>query len=178
MDNVSRSLNLTNLQTERLNRMTQQLQDHYRTELSSLGNLTPQERAARTQLMLQQYNNGWMTGARNVFNEQQQSRYRQLELQSGGFTAFTDAQVQRQLSLTNSQLQQLSAANQWNQQQLQNINRQAASDPNKGLVLYRDYQAQRQTRLNGVLTAQQQQLWQGMVGDPHNFPPSFLPAQR
>jgi hypothetical protein len=172
MDNVSRALNLSQLQTERLNQLSQQIQERYRNDLNNvnaLTGLTPQERAARLEQLTQQYNGAWLTGAQNVLSEAQLGRYRQLGLQIGGFHAFTDLQVKRQLNLTNMQVQQLNAARQWSQQQVQNIATQAALNPNQAAGLYRDYLAQSQTRLNGILTPEQQRMWQGMIGEPFSF---------
>jgi len=179
MNDVARSLNVTQLQTERLNQITQQLQDRFRVDLNNINGLTgltPQERAARLQQLNQQYNLTWMNGAQNVFDAQQMNRYRQLSLQFGGFRSLADPQIQRQLNLTNDQAQQLTGVNLWSQQQLQGIAQQAATDPSQAAVLYRNYQAQAQTRLNGILSPDQQRAWQGMVGDPFNFQMSdFIP---
>jgi hypothetical protein len=171
---VPGALSLSTEQLNRLNEVTQGLQNRYRDEFGRLNSLREAERNQRALELQQQFRNDWMAEARNVFNEQQLNRYRQLHWQSLGFDAFSDAQVGLQLNLSDAQVRQLREASAWSQQQLLGIGQQAATNRADALRLYRAYQLEWQNRLNGVLNEQQQRAWGQMIGTPFEFTPPFL----
>jgi hypothetical protein len=85
--------------------------------------------------------------------------------------------VQTRLNLTPAQIKDLDAQWAWSNQQMQDINRTGATDAARGAQLYRDYWTQRQTRFNTFLTPAQQTTWQGLIGDPYTFQPTFGPRR-
>jgi len=174
MDDVGRSLNLTQNQTTRLNEMTTGLQNRYQEDFQKFDTL-PQDR--RTQL-LQRYNADWMKSAGDIFNEQEMNRYRQLNYQYQGFDAFNDPDLQKRLNLTDEQRKQLNDARQWNQQQWQDIQRRGADDRDAGTRLYRDYWKERGQRLNKILTEEQRRTWGQITGNPFTFQPNFSTSPR
>jgi len=106
-------------------------------------------------------------------NDQQMSRYRQLDLQNRGFNAFMDSDVQKRLNLTPEQMRGIRDATEWSQQQMQDINRAGARDRDEGSRMYQTYQREFQQRLNKILNQDQQKTWRGMTGEPYQFRPSF-----
>jgi len=173
MSDVSRALNLTPDQVNRLNQTSEQLQSRYRDQYNQLNSLNANERAAKMAELNRSYYADWTKGTSNIFNDTQASRYQQLQLQYGGFNSLSDPNVQRQLNLTQDQMKNLSQLNDWSSQQMAEINRQAATDRDRGMQLYRDYQTQYQDRFNRFLTPEQQRTWGTMTGQPFSFQPSF-----
>ena len=49
------------------------------------------------------------------------------------------------------------------------INRQAATDPDKAMQAYREYQHLYQQRFQQFLTADQQKAWRDLTGEPYHF---------
>ncbi len=49
------------------------------------------------------------------------------------------------------------------------IERVGATDPIKARQMYTEYWKTRQERLNKYLTAEQQNIWLEMIGDPYSF---------
>ena len=168
-EDVARSMSLTPAQIARLNQATGQLQAQYRHDLDQLAGLEQQQRTARTQELLSDYNKQWSKTANDIFNEQQRSRYQQLYWQSRGVDALTDADVQGRLKLTDQQLAQLRDLHTWNEQQLRTLADRAATAPDHGASFYNDYRRKRQDRMNQFLTPEQRQVWTEMTGKPYDF---------
>ena len=173
MQDVSKSLNLTPAQINRLNQSTDQLQTRYGKDYSGINSLPADQRTARTQELMNNYNRDWSKSANDIFNDQQRAHYGQLELQYRGLGALNDPNVQKQLNLTEQQRGQLRGLADWNQQQLQDINKIGATDSTQAQKLYDTYRQESQNRLNKFLTPEQQQTWRTMTGDPYTFKPTF-----
>ncbi|QVL29947.1 hypothetical protein KIH39_13820 [Telmatocola sphagniphila] len=173
MNGVSKSLNLTQAQMDRLNSLTQNTQNRFNRDFSGLSNLNETERANRMNELNRQYQSAWMSGARDIFNQNQFNRYQQLHYQYGGFNTLNDPDIQTKLNLTAQQKNNLSNSIDWSRQQLQEIQRVGQSNPDRGNVMYREYQSQYQNRLNQFLTPEQQKVWQQLVGESYNFQPTF-----
>jgi hypothetical protein len=177
MNDVSKSLNLTQDQINSLNKLTDQTQAQYRDSYSKLNTLNGADRAARAQELNQQYYGEWNRGAQNVLNENQRLRYQQLNYQYGGFNALTEPDVQKRLNLTPAQVKDLRANGDWSNEQLQAINRLEATNPTKAAQMYSDYWKQRQERFDKYLTPEQQKAWRDMTGEPYAFQPNFTPSR-
>lgn len=177
MTDIGKSLNLTPEQITNLNKLTDTTQARYRDDYTKLGTLPEADRAARVQELNQRYATDWNKAANDVFNDTQRARYQQLNYQYGGFGAFSDPEVQRQLSLTPEQIRNLRANTDWSTQQLADINRAGVTDASRGAAMYRDYWTARQQRMNQFLTPQQQQTWTRMTGPPYTFQPTFTPVR-
>lgn len=177
MTDVSKSLDLTADQLTKLNKLTDTTRTQYRDDYTKLGSLDDAERFTRMQELNRQYYDAWNKGARDVFNDTQRARYQQLNYQYGGFNTLYDPDVQKRLNLTADQIKNLRAQWDWSDQQLRDINRVGATDATKGAQLYRDYWMARQERLNKFLTAEQQKVWNEVIGDSYTFQPGFTPPR-
>jgi hypothetical protein len=173
MNNVTKSLNLTQDQINGLNKLTDRTQALYNAKYNALNSLNDAERFTRLQELNRQYTRDWNKGARDIFNDNQRSRFQQFNYQYGGFNALFDPAVQKQLDLTPNQIKDLRAQADWSNKQLQEISRVGATDPAKGRHLYRDYWKQRQERFNKFLTPEQQRIWSELIGEPFAFQPTF-----
>jgi type III secretory pathway component EscR len=177
MNDVSKSMNLTAEQIGNLNKITEQTQAQYRDNYNKLNSLNDAERFTRTQELHRQYANDWNKGARDIFNDNQRSRYQQYNYQYGGFNSLYAPEVQKSLNLTERQMKDLRDQSAWNDQQLQDINRTGSVNATKGAEMYRDYWKQRHERFNTFLTPDQQKVWGGMIGEPYTFQPAFVPGR-
>jgi hypothetical protein len=173
MNDVSKSLNLTADQVTKLNKLTEDTQARYRDDYGKLGTLKDADRFTRMQELNRQYYTDWNKGARDIFNDTQRTRYQQVNYQYGGFDVLYDPDVQKRLNLTADQIRDLRTHWDWNNQQLQDINRLGVTDPTKGTQAYKDYWTTRQERFNKFLTADQQKAWRELTGEPYTFQPNF-----
>jgi len=173
MNDVSKALKLNPEQINRLNAVTDKIQGQYTPQYGNLNTLNGADRFARMQALNRQYYNDWNKGTADILNAEQRARYQQLNYQYGGFASFYDPDVQKRLNLTPTQVQNLRQQVDWNNQQMNNINRIGGTDPTKAAQLYNTYWQQRQQRLNTFLTPAQRQTWQEMTGEPYTFQPAF-----
>jgi len=177
MDDVSRALTLNDRQLQQLNAMTQRLQQQYQSQYDRLGSVAERDRANRLMELNRDYTNAWLGAAKNVLNPTQLSRYQQLQLQYGGFASFNDPAIQRGLNLTNGQIQRLNGALLASNAQLQDITRLAQTDPVRARTAYANYVQDYENRLALILSAEQQQQFSQMTGEPFPFPPPFGTGQ-
>ncbi len=105
MNDISKSMNLTADQIANLNRVTTQAADQFTTNAGNINTLGDADRFTRINDLNNQYHTAWFKGARDIFNDNQFRRYRQLNYQYGGFNTFYDPEVQKQLNLTADQVQ-------------------------------------------------------------------------
>lgn len=177
MNDVSKALNLSLEQITRLNDLTDRTQEHYREKYSDLDTIKEADRWARRQELNQLYANDWAKGARDILNKEQWNRYQQLNYQYGGFNALYDPDVQKRLNLTPEQIKNLRASADWSIQQYDDIMRLGATDRDKAMEWYRDYQKVYDERFNKFLTPEQQKAWRELTGERYNFKPMFTPAR-
>lgn len=166
-DNAPQSLNLTTDQLNRLNQMTIQMQNRYRSNLP----LTSDNQAAALETLRMRYQNDWQTGAGQILSEQQINRYRQLDLQYRNFSSLTDPVLVKRLNLSDSQLQQVRQAQDWSKQQMQILSQLNMSNPNERSIRYRTYWSQGRERLDQILTLEQRRIWVELTGEPFVFDP-------
>jgi hypothetical protein len=172
---VAKSMRLTAEQVNKLNQITDLAQTRFRTNYDKL---TVEERVRQINELNREYNNDLLRGSRDVFNDDQLSRYRQLNLQYGGFTSLTDPEVEKRLRLSDQQRINMREYMEWSDKQLQDINKVGATDRDKAARLYRDYQKEYQDRFNKLLNRDQQKAWREMTGEPYNFAPAFVAPPR
>jgi hypothetical protein len=173
MNEVSKSIEMTDRQINQLNLMTEKLQTRYREQFERLASLPVQDQTDRRLLLSREYVNAWLSGATGVLNDRQLTRYQQLQTQFGGFVSLTDPVVQKALNLTDTQIAALQENVTWSNQQLAAIREQAAIDQARALQMFSAYNQASQERFNRLLTADQQRAWAQMTGEPFPFPAPF-----
>jgi hypothetical protein len=177
MNEVSRSLTLNDDQMIRLNELLGNLQGSYREYYTAAGKLPDAERASRLDELNRKYTDEWMRGAKTVLNESQMTRYRQLHWQYSGFNSFSDPDMQKRLNLTDEQRKTLRDNRTWSDQQIREINRVGASDPERADKLHRDYQKAYQAKIDKFLTPEQLRTWRNVTGEHFEFPRTPTPSR-
>ncbi|HVT29788.1 MAG TPA: hypothetical protein VHE81_17350 [Lacipirellulaceae bacterium] len=171
---VRQQLRMNPDQYSRLNRAYQNAYSRYNRALNHLSpNLTEQQRMARIQQLQAAFNQELSGTANGMFtNPQMLRRYNQLNRQFMGFNAFNDPAIERQLNLSSDQRQQIRALGNTFRQQLQQFRQGAGNNmSNVDMNRWNQLWTQYQTRLNSILTPQQQQIWAQQIGEPYVFSP-------
>jgi len=171
---IRQNLKLNNDQFNQLNRAYSNAWNRYQQGITALdSNLTDQQRQQRMQAMQQEFGKNFSTAANDIFTSpEQRQRFEQLGMQFRGFGAFSDPMVQQKLNLTAEQRQKLNQLNQDWQRQMDTLNQKFQTDPKAVTTQFNDMRKQFDTRLNSVLSQEQQQSWRQMTGDPFNFQPN------
>jgi hypothetical protein len=165
-------------QRERLDALTQRALADYQPRYKRLADVAEADRAARTAELNREYEIALLKGTRDILDEKQANRYQQLYYQYGGFNTLTDPDVQKRLNLTDAQRKSLRESIEWNDKQMQEINRTAGKDRERAAQLYRDYRRLYDERFSKTLTPEQLRTWQDMTGEPYTFQPAFIPPRR
>jgi hypothetical protein len=166
---VRQHLNLTQTQVNQLNTAMQQLQGRMNQNANTPNQQNTTQHSSSTQQMNQTARAEMMRAAGQILNDRQMGRFRQIDIQSRGLSAFSEPEIRRQLNLTDQQSAQLQKANQQNQQQMSTINTMHQTNPQAALQMLQTSLQANQTLLSQTLSQSQMQSLRGMVGQPFNF---------
>jgi len=171
---IRQQLKLNDEQFNRLNKSYGESWNRYQQQLGELGkNLTDQQRSERMRNLERNFYNDFTSSTNQVFTDPaQRQRYNQLYWQYMGYNAFQDPTIQQKLNLTDEQRQKLEQYSRDWQRQMSDFNRSYQTDREGTTKRFNEARRQAMDRLNNILTKQQQQTWQQMVGDPYNFQPN------
>jgi len=109
--------------------------------------------------------------AQDILKPEQYNRFRQMDLQSRGWHAFSDPDVQKKMNFTDQQREQLQLyQTRWNQSMNQVY---SSNDQNRDSAMkaYQDARQQYAKQMQQFLTPEQRQTWAQMTGDPYEFRP-------
>jgi hypothetical protein len=169
-------LNLNDDQFNQLNRSYGEYWNRYNQGMSQMGrDINEQQRMQRLRELEGNFQRDFSTSTNRVFTDpQQRERFNQLQLQYQGFGAFNDPRIQQQLNLTPQQRQRLNELNtEWNTQMGRLGTEFQTGDQGISNRL-RNMRQQFNQRFDAILNDEQRQLWQGMVGEPFDFPPEVF----
>jgi hypothetical protein len=170
---VRKALNISEQQLNQLNQMNSGLLKDYGARVGQLSNLDARERTAGLQKLWGSYRSDFANAAGKIFDQNQMARYRQLDLQRQGLTAFLDPQVQQQLNLTDAQRQQLQTLITTRQEQMNSLRETAQTNRAEATRRYEQLQQQLAKQLGTLLNETQQKSWAEMTGQAHDFGPEF-----
>jgi hypothetical protein len=173
---IRQQLNLNDDQFNQLNRSYGEYWNRYNQGMSQLGrDLNEQQRMQRLRELEGNFQRDFSTSTNRVFTDpQQRERFNQLYLQYQGYGAFSDPRIQQQLNLTPQQRQRLNELNtEWNSQ-MGRLGTEFRTGDEGVTNRMRTLQQQFNQRFNTILNDEQRQTWQGMVGEPFNFPPEVF----
>jgi hypothetical protein len=179
---VRQQLNLNDTQFNQLSKAHMNAWTQYQQNLQNMdtanANLTPEQRIQRIQDFQLNYYKGLGTPVNDVFTDpQMRERYYQLHTQYRGYDALLDPSIQAKLSLTDAQRQRLGQYQQDWRNSMGELQKNYQTDPQGSAQRLQDLRQREAERTNAVLSEQQRQMWQQMVGNPYNFQPSvYFPS--
>ena len=167
-NNVRKLLNLSSDQVDRLNATNRRIQQKYADELTRVNALSTEQRAAELQRLLSSQRADFYKSVDNVFTPAQLERYRQLEYQLQGASAFSDPNIRTRLSLTNEQIRRI--------QELQNnpssyeafLRSPDGTLRRSSIDEYRAYRLGTNERLDAILSQEQRDRWRDLIGQPYD----------
>ena len=165
---VQQQLKLSDAQAGQLRKAYEDHWGQYQKGLIDNNNL---QQASKMSELTNNFNNQLLQSAQGVLTPSQYQHFQQLHMQAQGFNYINNPQIQKQLNLTAIQQNKLSAFEQQNMQQFQNLDKLAATNPQEATKQYEALRAQYNAMLNSTLTDQQRQQLRQIVGEPYNFSP-------
>jgi hypothetical protein len=140
-----------------------------------------QQRQAGGSMSFEDFQNQFNTDFNNSVNSTltdptMRNRFNQLNTQFRGLSAFSDPTIQRQMNLNAQQQRELRQLAGTFRRDLMQLRRDARNNPDVVQQQFTDLQQQYAARLNAILNAQQQQIWQQLTGQQFQFPfTAFVP---
>ena len=169
---LGKHLNLSDTQAAQLNQAYNESLTKYNTDINALNTLPDADRAAKLEGVWVKFNDQLLNSAKGVLSNQQYTRFQQLNLQDQGIGAFNNPAIQQQLKFTPDQVSKLKNFRQQQDPKLHAIEKLYGSNPAAANSQCEAFYRQSDEFYNRLLTDQQRQLWQQMVGEPYNYPPS------
>lgn len=170
---IREHLNLTEDQFNQLNTTYKTAWTRYNDGVTQLGeNLNDVERTQRLGELNNTFNRDWNQATGTVFTQpNDRQRFNQLYWQYQQYGAFNDPTLQQKLNLTDAQRQKFRDYDRdWNRQ-MAKWNADYANNRESVINSYNQYQRDFQNNVNSVLTPQQREQWQSLVGKPYAFTP-------
>jgi hypothetical protein len=174
--NVGQTLNLNRDQMGRLTDLNQRLQTRFQDEFNRAAGATGRDRDTNLQNLQGRFNTEFMQGARGVFNEQQMTRFQQLQLQSQGPSALMNPDVARRLNLSDEQRARLRELDTQFRRQMNEFSGPDASRREGFRNRWETFQRDSNSRLNSLLDENQRRTWSEMTGERFNFGPPAAPG--
>jgi hypothetical protein len=165
---VRKLLNLTDDQVDRLNATNSRIQQKYADELTRVNVLTTEQRAAELERLRSSQRGDFYKSVDNVLTPAQLERYRQLEYQLQGASAFSDPNIRTRLSLTNEQIRRIQEL-QGNRLSYEAFLRNPDGTLRTSSVdEYRAYRLPTNEALDAILSQEQRDRWRDLIGQPYD----------
>lgn len=172
---IQRELRINEQQLQRMQQAYGDIYGRFQDRFAGLKSLDDAKRAEQLRELSRSFGTEFQKSTVGILSEQQMQRFNQLNLQRQGLDVFFDPQLQKQLNLTDQQLQQLRKFDEAFDRDFQGLSREAAAAEEA----QRRFDAlirQRNEQINSIMNPQQRTTFQQMIGQPFNFPaPTFRP---
>ncbi|MCS7263611.1 MAG: hypothetical protein NZ805_02120 [Armatimonadetes bacterium] len=163
---VQRELKITEEQRTKLEQLGEQLREKFRGLGQELRDLPPEERGKRVESM----NAEVEKELAKVLDEKQLKRLKQIALQFEGYAALARPSVAKEVGLTEGQLKQIrEILREANEKRRDLFQQGPPADPQARFQEMRKIRDWVDEQIGKLLTEQQKQKWQQLVGEPFKF---------
>jgi hypothetical protein len=152
--------------------------DAHQGDFAKVQELDVAERGAKMGEIRAAVNAEVLTALGSILKPEQLKRLKQIELQTQGARAFTNAEVQKSLKLNNDQIEKIKTINDDARAEMQSLFSSGGGGRGNP-ANFEKMQAMRKetlTKIENVLTDEQKKTWKDMTGDP--FQLQMQPRQR
>ena len=163
---VHKELNLTEEQITKAREVSQSLREKTKGQFDKFKDLTPEQRKAKFQ-ELNKTTEAEIQKVLKVFNADQQKRFKQLELQWRGASAFTDPEIEKTLKLTDEQKAKVKTINVDIGKEIQDAFKGA--NPKEGMTKIQTLRKEGLEKTTATLNADQKKIWKELAGEPFEF---------
>ena len=163
---MQEELKITKEQKEKIDEANKKIQEKNRDTLAKLRDLSQEERRAKLQA-IQKETTQELTKAADLTSEQKK-RFGQIQLQQLRTRAFTNADVQKQLKLTDEQKETIKTALKVGEEKIKEETKDLdpRTDGQKIREIRQKVGKETQGKIAASLTSEQKKTWADMVGEP------------
>jgi hypothetical protein len=162
---VQKELKLTDDQAKKATEAVQAVREKHQEEFQGLRDLSPEERGEKMRELTKTMNDEQMKALADILNADQIKRLKQISLQARGNQAFADAEVQKDLKLTDDQKDKIKTINEDFGQEMRSLF-QSGGDFQENQKKMASMRKEAMDKVVAVLTDDQKKAWKDMTGEP------------
>jgi hypothetical protein len=166
---VQKDLKLDQDQIDKVKKVAADMGEKMRSEMSGLRDLSPEERREKMQEVGKKMTEDTMKALADVLKPEQMDRLKQIQLQRRGPQAFTDAEVQKSLNLTDEQKEKIKTINEDLTKEMGDLRGGGRGNPQAGEKMAA-VRKEATDKIMAVLTDPQKETWKTMTGKPIEIP--------
>ncbi|HEV3119062.1 MAG TPA: hypothetical protein VGY58_18555 [Gemmataceae bacterium] len=162
---VQKELKLTDEQVKKAEDALKTIREKHQEEFAGIRDLPQEERGEKFQALNKTVGEEQMKALSDILSADQIKRLKQISLQTRGAQAFNDAEVQKELKLTDDQKDKIKTINDDARQEMGSIF-QGGGDFQENQKKIAALRKETMEKVSGVLTDDQKKAWKDMTGDP------------
>jgi len=173
---VQKELNLTEEQTTKIKDAVKQVRDKHKDELEKLRGLSREERREQREQnakLFQAISEETNKALAGVLKPEQETRLKQITLQTSGARAFQNPEVQKSLKLTDDQKAKIKTIGEDAGKEMREVFRNAGGDFKAAGEKMTALRKETMEKVQNVLTSEQKKTWKDMTGKPFEIKVEF-----
>lgn len=172
---VQKELNLTEDQLTKVREVGQQVREKQKEAFGKLKDLPEDQRRDKAMEIFKSITTETDKALAGVLKPEQAKRLRQLELQQRGAQAFADAEIQKEMKLTDEQKEKIKTIGEDAAKEAKDIFQGAQGDFQTAMTKMQTLRKETLEKVVALLTADQKKAWKDLTGAPFEF--KFRPPQ-
>jgi hypothetical protein len=165
-ESVQKELKLDDKQVEKAKELAEKNGAKFRAAREENQNLDPEERRTKMQALGKELNEATRKAIGDFLKPEQITRLDQISCQTRGAMAFTDPEIAKKLSLTDSQKSEIQAIVEESGQKIREIFQQNQDDPEARMKKMTEHRKETLSKVTAKLNDEQQKTWKEMIGAP------------
>ena len=165
-------LGLSEDQIEKISEIRENMQASMMEKFQGLQDVPQDERQVKMQAVMSELGSGFETEIKDVLDEKQMARYKEMSLQAMGADAFNQSEVAEKLMLTSEQKEKIGTIMTTSQEETRTAFQDAMeSGDREGLgPKMQELRTKAMADVTAVLTDEQKAAWKEMTGKPFTMP--------
>jgi len=165
---VQKELKLDKDQIDKVKQIATDIREKHQDDFAGLRDLSQEERGEKMRELMKKVGEETTKALADVFKPEQLARYKQLQLQVRGVQAFTEADVQKDLKLTDEQKDKIKTINADYDKDMADL--RAAGDFQAMRTKVPAMRKEAMEKAVAVLTDEQKESWKSMTGKIIDIP--------
>jgi len=176
---VQKELKLDDEQSGKAKELAQKTMEDSREKYQGLQDLSQEERREKMQAITKEVNETVLKAAGAFLKPEQITRLKEVSLQTRGAQAFSDAEVAKKLSLTDSQKTEIQSIVQEGMEGMRGLFTQDQSEEDRAAAMKKRTELMKETlgKATAKLNDEQQKTWKELLGAPFEIKYEPRPQQ-
>ena len=168
-EGVQKELKLTDDQIKKVQDVAKDIREKHKDDFDKVRSLDQAERREKMQELTKTVSEETTKALADVLKPEQQKRLKQLTLQREGTRAFSNAEVQMALKLTDEQKDKIKTISSDSEKEMRELFQNAGGDRQEAGKKMQALHKETQDKVMSVLTEDQKKSWKDLTGEPFEF---------